>query len=164
MKSLTDLLQAIAALSWPILTFVLFWHFRHEISDLLKRIKRGKFFGQELELVTSLDDLNRSALAAAVEVKAIAASAEETEPNRMLPGLHRSSDESHQIKDILLLAQTSPKLALISLATEIEKELREILFSQGQMGKPYKFNVPNAAQILQDRELLDTSWPWANYR
>lgn len=37
-------------------------------------------------------------------------------------------------------AKENPKVALLLLANSIEKELREIYFSQGQIGKPKKFS------------------------
>jgi len=153
MQNVADLLRAIATLLWPLLAIASCVYFRSEISEFLKRLKRGKLLGQELELGDSLDHLNKNAVAAADEV-AIAALKEESLPNRMLPDLQRSDDESGLLKGILQLAQTSPKIALMALAIEIEKELREILFSQGEMGKPYRFRVPEAAKVLQDRELL----------
>jgi hypothetical protein len=72
MKQFAELIQSITTLLWPVLTFVLVWRFRTEIGELLKRVKRGKFLGQELELGESLDKLNESALAAAAEVEAAA--------------------------------------------------------------------------------------------
>ena len=47
MKDFADLLRAIASLLWPILTFVFVIAFRGEITALAKRLKRGKFLGQE---------------------------------------------------------------------------------------------------------------------
>jgi hypothetical protein len=50
MSAWADLLRAIAALLWPLLAFVILFLFRREIRDILRKVKRGKFFGQELEL------------------------------------------------------------------------------------------------------------------
>ncbi len=68
MKEFAELLQGIAALLWPILTFVLLLIFRREIVDVARRLKRGKFLGQELELDKSLDQLEEKAKAAAEQV------------------------------------------------------------------------------------------------
>ncbi|MFL6211627.1 MAG: hypothetical protein ACJ74W_22450 [Pyrinomonadaceae bacterium] len=155
MKEFAEIIQAIAALLWPILTFVLVWRFRAEIADLLKRLKRGKFLGQELELGDSLDKLNESALAAAAEVNALPPAEEPmTKAPENFDPTAVQENEDDEIKSVLDLAESSPKLALISLAIEIEKELREILFSQGQSGKRYTFTVPNAIRILEGREVL----------
>jgi hypothetical protein len=155
MKEFAELIQAIAALLWPTLTFILVWRFRFEIADLLKRLRRGKFLGQELELGESLDKLNESALAAAEEVNALPPTSEsklEATDDTKLINVEENADRS--IERVLDLAESSPKLALLSLAIEIEKELREILFSQGHSGKRYTFTVLNAIRILEKRELL----------
>ena len=154
MKDLAGLLQAIAALLWPILTFVLVWRFRIEIADLLKRVKRGKFLGQELELGESLDKLNESALVAAAEVEKLPVAVETTpDDEKKLLSVASQADED-EIKTILELAQTSPKLALISLAIEIEKELREIIYCQGPAGEFRNFTFSLALKILENRGIL----------
>lgn len=152
MKNLAELIQAIAALLWPILTFVLVWRFRSEIADLLKRVKRGKFLGQELEIGESLDRLNESALAAAAQVEALPSSDEpRSADEEKSPVLLQPEDE---IKTLLELAQTSPKLLLISLAIEIEKELREIIYSQGPAGEFHNFTFPIALKLLENRGIV----------
>lgn len=151
MKELAELIQALAALLWPILTFIIVWRFRVEIADLLKRLKKGKFLGQELELGESLDKLDKSALAAAAEVPELPMVNEIQRPEN-LDVLPSHINEPDDIGKILDLAESSPKLALMSLAVEIEKELREIIFSQGQVDRPYTFTIPNAIRILEQRE------------
>jgi hypothetical protein len=153
MKSLAELIQALAALLWPILTFVLVWRFRGEIADLLKRLKKGKFLGQELELGESLDKLDKSSLAAAAEVpKLPVVNENESQRPKKVDLLSTQLNEPDDIEKILDLAESSPKIALMSLAIEIEKELREIVFSQGQVNRPYTFTIPNAIRILEQRE------------
>src|SRR5438128_11183202 len=50
MKAWAELLQAVAALLWPILAFVVLLVFRGQIQGLLNRLRRGKVLGQEIEL------------------------------------------------------------------------------------------------------------------
>jgi hypothetical protein len=45
-----DILRAIAALLWPIFAFFALLFFRHEIREILARLKSGAFFGTKLEL------------------------------------------------------------------------------------------------------------------
>src|SRR5688572_23557579 len=131
MKEFAELLQAIASLLWPILTFVVILVFGKEIKDIIKRLKRGKLFGQELELAEALDKLDKSAIAAATA----SVPAPVLEPDKLKPDAAkdnllsaRSDEDDEDVRMILDQAEHSPKLALISLAVEIEKELREIFY------------------------------------
>jgi hypothetical protein len=54
MSDWADLLRAIAALLWPLLVLVVVFLFRREIRDILRKVKRGKILGQELEIETQL--------------------------------------------------------------------------------------------------------------
>lgn len=45
-----DLLRAIAVLLWPIFAFCALLFFRHEIREVLARLKSGSIFGTKLEL------------------------------------------------------------------------------------------------------------------
>jgi hypothetical protein len=56
MKDIAVLIQALSSLLWPILAFLIVLVFRLEIRDVmvrLARMKRGKFFGQEIEIEVS---------------------------------------------------------------------------------------------------------------
>jgi hypothetical protein len=153
MKEFAELIQAVASLLWPIITLIIVLMFRGEITDLVKRLKRGKFFGQELELGDSLDKLDKNALAAAAEVPALPPVTEQVLENPKSMELPPTQvNEQDDIQTILDTAEASPKLALMSLAIEIEKELREIIFSQGQVNKPYTFTMSNAIRILEQRQ------------
>lgn len=53
MKDVAALIQAISSLLWPILVFLVVIVFRNQIEEVLgqfKRMTKGKFFGQEIEL------------------------------------------------------------------------------------------------------------------
>lgn len=50
LKSIAEIVQAFAALLWPIVALVAIILFKNPIVDLLYRAKRGKILGQELEL------------------------------------------------------------------------------------------------------------------
>jgi len=57
MEHVAELLQAVASLLWPILVFLVIFLFRQELREILgqfKRMKRGKFFGQEIEFSDKL--------------------------------------------------------------------------------------------------------------
>ena len=124
--------------------------FGKEIRALSKRLTRAKVFGQELELSDSLEKLDQSALVAAATAEAIP-----SPPQPLELGFLVTGEDDEDVRMILEQAESSPKLALISLAVEIEKELREIIFSQGEADKPYVFTIPNAIRILERRGLVN---------
>src|SRR5438067_9078998 len=68
LKDIAAVIQACATLLWPIFAFVALLVFRPQLQQLLGRLRKGKFLGQEVELDQSLDTLNQSAIAAAKDV------------------------------------------------------------------------------------------------
>lgn len=156
-QAIAPLIQAMASLLWPILTFILIWRFRKEITDLIRRLKRGKLLGQELELADSLDKLGKSALAAASEVPASPVIGEQkSQEQKALELSSIQRNEINEVQALLEKAEVSPKLALLSLANDIERELREILFSQGEVNKPFTFTMASAIKLLENRDMLAT--------
>lgn len=124
MESLSNLIKAIASFLWPILGFVVVYLFKEEIRDLLRRLKKGKLFGQEVELDASLKQLNASAVAVASEVSQLPPASPDSELK--IPD-EDTSDE------ILKLAATSPKAALVTLSAKIEKEARDLVAVTGHL-------------------------------
>ena len=124
MKEFAELLRAISTLLWPALALWFFLTYKDEIRALLRRVKKGKLFGQEIELEESLQRLQEVSKQAATEVAA------PTEALRLVSkgGLIIPDDP---IPKILDEAGRSPKAALLLLASECEKEVRELLESTG---------------------------------
>lgn len=140
MKEFAELLQGIAALLWPILTFVLLLIFRREIVDVARRLKRGKFLGQELELDKSLDQLEEKAKAAAEQVPELPVvneqkrlgEADADKPAILADAVQNTEPDSLDIiQKIIDLANSSPRLGLILLSSEIDKEVRRRLATMG---------------------------------
>lgn len=127
MQEFATLIQAIAALLWPIFAFTALFIFRKQLIDLLARLKKGKLFGQEIELSESLEKLQQAAQSVQVEVAAL--------PQLGLS--QKTEDEVIQEQDItqriISQAATSPKAALISLAVELECMAREVLATAGHL-------------------------------
>lgn len=151
MTDLATLLDALAGLVtplfWPTVALIALLLFRKEIRSLFGRIRRGVILGQEIELEESLSRLDQSAVEAASEVAAL--------PQREYAesGLQRPEDVD-VVRRVLNEAARSPKTALLLLASEIERELRELLASLGLLrGRQY---VPfrEAIQILQQHSGL----------
>lgn len=128
MKDIAELIRAIASLLWPILTFTALYMFRQELHDILSRLKRGKLLGQEIELDKSLKELNESAQAAVLGTPEIVQPAEKT--NSTAPDRSIGSDVERKVLDE---ASRSPKVALILLSSELEREVRQLLATTGRL-------------------------------
>jgi hypothetical protein len=131
LQAWAELLRAIAALLWPIFAFAALFLFRPEVRSILKRIKKGKLLGQELELQEELDRLESSKDAV------LAAMAAQPAPQLPAPQLEVESADD-VARQVLREAAESPKGGLLLLSAEIERTLREILLSNGwaQTGRP----------------------------
>lgn len=123
MSQFADLIRAVAALLWPLFAFYALYRFGPDIKSLAARLKKGKLLGQEIELGESLDRLDRTASAVASEVAAV------PQLNSGPPA--DEPDEGEVVQRVLAAATQSPKAALLLLASEIEKQLRQLLASLG---------------------------------
>lgn len=123
MAEAAELIKAVAALMWPLVAIYALYKFGGEIKTLAARLKRGKLLGQEIELGESLDRLDRSASAVATEVAAVPAAAED--------GPSAEVGKPDVVHQVLATAANSPKAALLLLASEIERELRQVMASMG---------------------------------
>ncbi len=146
MKEAIDLLRAVAALLWPALALVLFFTYKEDLRALLRRIRKGKLLGQEIELDASLRELQEEASKAASQVKDIP-----TTHSEMRIG---SGDGPEQFNKIIEESVQSPKVALLLLGAEIEKELRHVLLGSGWhggqeiRGLSQGFDVVNRLEVL----------------
>lgn len=126
MSEFSELLKAIASLLWPIFAFVALLIFKTQIADAISRIKKGKLLGQEIELSESLVKLQQKASELSVEVASLPVAEAATE------GIEKQQQQSETvIRSIVHEAARSPKAALILLATEIEREARQVMASVG---------------------------------
>ena len=68
MKAWAELVQAVAALLWPVSLFVILLIFRRPIQDLLSRLRRGKVLGQEIELAEFTSNRGSQVLASSAVI------------------------------------------------------------------------------------------------
>lgn len=134
MKEWAELIQAISALLWPILAFITVFMFRQTIRELLHRLKKGKLFGQELELNASLTNLEAKSTIVVSELPPTSVAGTTKED------VLKQSRDSEKVLDV---ASRSPKAALMLLASEIEKQLRIFMAITGHHSK-MKDNSPAA--------------------
>jgi uncharacterized protein YutE (UPF0331/DUF86 family) len=152
MKDYAPLIQAIASLMWPLAITGIVFYYRREIKELLGRIKRGKFLGQEIELEGPLNRLQQSAEAAVAEVATHSTAAIGTpvlkSRGRILLG---SADP---VEEVVETARHFPYVALLVLSDLIDKELREIIYSQGEVDRPLPYTISTVVRVLREREVL----------
>jgi hypothetical protein len=114
------IIQAVAALLWPLVVLAALMLFKREIKQLLARIRKGKLFGQELELEASVKELEAKAVVAEKDVAAVSLP---TEHDDSLP---RSSASDWE-REVLVAASNSPRAAILLLASHIEKQVLDLL-------------------------------------
>ena len=134
MTNLAPFISAIAALLWPALGFTVLALYHEELRDLLQRIKRGKFLGQEIELKDSLAELNASAQEAIAAAEALPAPLDSspqsgTDVQELLPAV--APEEASPRVIILEEVARSPKAALVLLASDIDRAVRNLIVNLG---------------------------------
>lgn len=142
MKDVAALISSIASILWPTLMFVILLMFRKQIGDLIARLRKGKLLGQEFELDESLDRLERVAVTVAEEVAALPTTAEDIAPEQ-------PTTPDTLTADILREAVRSPKAALLLLASELEREARQLLASGGHLKEEKFVPLSQALGMLQ---------------
>lgn len=142
MESAAELLRAIAALLWPLFAFTGLLVFKPEIRRVLRRLRKGKILGQELELEDDLDRLELAAEAAEAQIAAVPPQA----PTPLLPpGAPQPADA---VDRVLEEAGRSPKAALLVLSSEVEKETRQLVASLGLLKGRHNVSFQQAFQDL----------------
>jgi hypothetical protein len=137
---INELIIAISQLCWPILVFIFIMIFRRELSDILKRIKKGKFLGQELELENE------------IEIDEFKTVTNEAAQNNNSVEANQSNDE---IEIILSKAADDPKIGIILLAMEIEKKILSLISSVGLI-RDFQFGSINKSfNILAEHNIID---------
>lgn len=129
MTEFAVLLQAIAALLWPAFAFTTLFVFRRQIVDISRRLKKGKFLGQELELENSLDQLRTSANQAEQEVAALPT---QSQP-QSAESTRKAEDAADVQRKIASESAKSPYGALLVLSGELEILARQVLATTGHL-------------------------------
>jgi hypothetical protein len=155
MEHVAPILQAIAALLWGIFAFTALFVLKPEITRALGRLRKGKFFGQEFELGDELVKLETFAAAAAKEVQGFSRniSVEGETGHFFLVGESATANVNQEeqfdatIKSILQQATSAPKIALMTLGAELEKQARQALATRGLLrGRP----IVSVSQALSE--------------
>ena len=153
MTEFSELLRAIAAFLWPVLGFIALLLFRPDLSRILRRLRKGKLLGQEIELDQELRTLAETTREATTEVLE-------------RPGAQPALDVSDKSRSVFERAAQSPRAALAVLAADIEMELRQLARRQDVYISARR-GAPELAQaVLRDSPKLVESirrfWPIRN--
>jgi hypothetical protein len=120
-------LQAVAALAWVCFAFTVLIVFRPEIAKALGRLRSAQILGQKVELRDELIKLESSAAASANIVRELAPVESRT------IGIGPDEKFEDTIRAILEQAASSPKVALMTLGAEIEKQSLQGLAIRGML-------------------------------
>ena len=145
MRNWAELIRSIAALLWPILAFVALCMFKQRIHEILGRLRRGKFLGQEIELEQDLRQLHETAQAAASETAQVV----------QLPSTADAPDKQKReagdlVERVFEEASRNPRVALILLASELEREVRQLFASLGSLGRARPGSLPQSIRTLEE--------------
>lgn len=140
MADYARIITAVASMLWPLVVFTALLIFRKDIKAVLQRLRRGKVMGQEIELRDTLDALESSANAASAEVASLP-------PPPKTVGVETIPSTS-LVAEVAREASRSPKAALILLASEIEKEARQLVASVGHLDPRSFMPLSRSVEIL----------------
>jgi hypothetical protein len=142
MEHIAPILQAIASLAWAFFAFTALFVLKSEITQAFGRLTKAEFFGQKIELREELVKLEASAVAAVVETKAL------PKEERRIQSADQEETFDATIKSILQQATSDPKLALMTVAAELEKQARQALATRGLLGSRDAVSLSQALNEL----------------
>ena len=129
-----ELVASLASLLWPLVVVWAVLLFRSEIRAAISRINKAKILGNEFELNPKVKQLSEVADQASTEVQELPSIPSATDA-AMEPD-HAAPVTNDITRNILAVATQSPRLALLRLSAEIEKEGTDVLASVGKLKKP----------------------------
>ena len=122
MAAVAALVRALVDLAWAIIAAGALIIFRKDIASILKRLRKGKV-SRDAGIEVELDALESSASAASEAVLDLPPSEAQTS---------RSEQDEEPEQGVLQHAVESPKIALVMLAAQIERQLRELDAARGR--------------------------------
>lgn len=134
---INDLIISISHLLWPIVVLVCIIIFKNEISSLLTRIKKGKFFGQELELNNEIE-----------KFETITEQASKTVTKNLDIGIN-IEDKNITLSDDNLISN------IIEISREIEDELYNISGAYGILKDVNNRSVSFIAKKLVEKSIIN---------
>lgn len=155
-RAIADLVGAVA---WPLIVAALLVAYKSEVVGVLRRLRRFRFpGGGEAELDPDLDQLEKQASAVANTSPAVPLAEAAMERNLRITGEPSRSEDARLIdpvQSILEEAARSPRVGLIALSGEIERKVRELLGTRGQLPVTYDRRQPWLVQNLRQLDVSD---------
>jgi len=142
-KLINELIVALATLLWPIATLIVILVFRKDLTALLARVRKGKLFGQELELDPAILELQQSVREAEQELPEPA-----EEPQELL---QRVDELDRDSKEVLDVAARDPELGIVKLALKLEREVRLLAGSLGQLEQKRHVSLLQVFSVLVEK-------------
>jgi hypothetical protein len=148
-----SLIIALSKLAWPALLIIVIFVFKEDIRALLKRLRKGKLLGQELELDPEIQEFQRTTELAEKEVAPPITPA-------ISESVHVEGQASVKIQvptdtdEVLSLAASSPEVAIIRLSALLERELRLLLGDMGILPGNDRFHPIMATGLLINKGYL----------
>ncbi|KQS79482.1 hypothetical protein ASG25_13285 [Rhizobium sp. Leaf384] len=154
MQSLSNFLTALASLAWPAVAFYAFYVLQDDIKTLIGRLRKGRLFGQEIELGDELMQLESRVESVIDSVPGVAV-------------LESESALSYRDR-ILAEAERSALGAFLRVSSDLELMVNQVLARTGWHGGRTKYSVREGfariPQNLTGRELLKTVEQFSHLR
>ncbi|MEL7640325.1 MAG: hypothetical protein AAGU21_11840 [Solidesulfovibrio sp.] len=144
---MTEFIKAIASIMWPIGVFATFWYFRNELKDILKRLKKGRAFGAEVELNEAIVSLGES-------VEVVSSAISEGVPSVVESSGEICGSQPYKTKHITLEGVQLQKATLLRVSLEMESLVKYIAATEGMLesGKAALFD--NIVELLAKKSVL----------
>ena len=145
-KLINELIVAIAKILWPLITIIVILLFRNELSAILKRLRKGKLFGQEMELDPYVEEFKKTVEEAQEEI-----------PDSEVEGAQYDKEikeTDKDIREVLDAAKKSPELGVIKLSSILEREIRTLAGSLGQTTSKHRLSSVNLFRRLVEKGYL----------
>ena len=145
-KLINELIVAIAKLLWPLITIIIIILFRNDLSAILKRLRKGKLFGQEMELDPYVEEFKKTVEEAQEEIPDSEVGEEQYDKEI------KETDED--IREVLEAAKISTELGVIKLSSILEREIRVLAGSLGQTTSKHRVSSVNLFRRLVEKGYL----------
>jgi hypothetical protein len=122
--------ELFTAFQWPLVALILGFLFRHQIRNLLVRMKSGEVFGQKFEISDDVDALRTQVAESGAEDFTPSSHISEeiaSTPDREIAAIER---------EVLEVAGFSPRAAVMLVGAEIEQYLRWLVENAGYHLRP----------------------------
>ncbi|MBB6482725.1 hypothetical protein [Spirochaeta isovalerica] len=134
--NIVKIIEAISTVLWPIITLIIILLFKSDISTFLNRIKRGTLFGNEIELADEIDDLREVV----------------SKSKNEIPEDRNPVDDYSQ--KIIEFSTQNPRTGLLELAIEIEKTVKNIMYSSGWYKSINIVSIPSSVDFLVKKGVI----------